>query len=167
MKKIIFLNIILIIGFKFIGCTKISTETKKETIEPTQKINDLPSMNLTTTDGIQVNTQTLKGKSILILFQPDCDHCQREAKEIREHIDAFKDYTVYFISADQMPAIEKFAKEYDLLNQTNFSFGMTTVDNVLNNFGPIPAPSLYIYSDQSLVQKFNGEVSIDKILQAL
>lgn len=167
MKKIIFFHLIVLIALEFINCTKPSNENKKEVAEPVQKGNDLPSMNLTILSGSQVNTQSLTDKSILILFQPDCDHCQREAKEIREHIEAFKDYAVYFISADPMPAIEKFAKDCGLKNQANFFFGMTTVENVLNNFGPIPAPSVYIYSDKVLVQKFNGEVSIDKILQAL
>jgi cytochrome oxidase Cu insertion factor (SCO1/SenC/PrrC family) len=167
MKKIILFHLIVLMATEFIGCTRTSTENKKEAVEPVQKNNDLPSMNLTTLNGTQVNTQTLTGKSILILFQPDCDHCQREAKEIREHIEAFRDYSVYFVSADPMPTIEKFAKDYDLSSQANFFFGMTTVESVLNNFGPIPAPSVYIYSDQALMQKFNGEVSIDKILQAL
>jgi peroxiredoxin len=167
MKKITSFHLIVLISLEFIGCTNTSTENKKEAVDAIAKKGDLPSMNFTTLNGTQMNTQSLKGKSILILFQSDCDHCQREAKEIREHIEAFKDYAVYFISADPMPAIEKFAKDYDLLSQANFSFGMTTVENVLNSFGPIPAPSVYIYSDQALVQKFNGEVSIDKILQAL
>jgi cytochrome oxidase Cu insertion factor (SCO1/SenC/PrrC family) len=167
MKKIILFHLIVLMATEFIGCTKTSTENNKQAVEPLQKGNDLPSMNLTTLNGIQVNTKTLTGNSILILFQPDCDHCQREAKEIRAHIDAFKDYSVYFISADPMPALEKFANDYDLSSQANFFFGMTTVENVLNSFGSIPTPSVYIYSDQTLVQKFNGEVSIGKILEAL
>jgi hypothetical protein len=167
MKKFIFFHLIILVGFEFTHCVKTAKKNEKATGAPAVTRNDLPSMNVTTLNGSLVNTQKLEGKSILILFQPDCDHCQREAKEIRQHIEAFKEYNVYFISADPMLAIEKFAKEHDLLGRTNFSFGMTTVDNVLNSFGPIPAPSVYIYSDQALVQKFNGEVSIDKILQAL
>jgi peroxiredoxin len=167
MKKIIFFHIIIFLMVEFTGCTKTSTEKKTETVAPIQKHNDLPSMTLMALDGTQINTLSIKGKSILILFQPDCDHCQREAKEIRENLEAFKEYSIYFISADPMPAIEKFAKDYELVNRANIFFGMTTVDNVLKNFGPIPAPSVYIYSDQVLKQKFNGEVAIDKILQAL
>ena len=48
-----------------------------------------------------------------------------------------------------------------------FILQLTTVDNVIKNFGGIPAPSVYIYADQKLVQKFNGEVTIDRILQAI
>lgn len=140
-------------------------EKKEATTE--QKQNDLPKMMITTLDKTQVNARILEGNIILILFQPDCDHCQREAKEIREHLDSFKEYSIFFISADQMPSIEKFGKDYDLLGHQNIYFGMTTIENVLNNFGSIPAPSIYIYSNQKLIQKFNGEVAIEKLLQVI
>jgi peroxiredoxin len=124
-------------------------------------------MIITSLDESKINVHALKEKTILILFQPDCDHCQREAKEIRENLEAFKEYTLYFISADQMAAVKKFGEDYDLIGHTNIYFAVTTVDDVIKNFGGIPAPSVYIYDDQKLVQKFNGEVTIDRILQAI
>jgi peroxiredoxin len=150
-------------------CAGPSSEKREQKEEATteQKQNDLPKMMITTLDKTQVNARILEGNIILILFQPDCDHCQREAKEIRAHLDSFKEYSIFFISADQMPAIEKFGKDYDLLGHQNIQFAMTTIENVLNNFGSIPAPSIYIYRDQKLVQKFNGEVAIEKVLQLI
>jgi peroxiredoxin len=151
----------------FFGCVGPSSKTH----EPEQAVvpnrNDLPKMLVTTLDQSEVNLHEVKGKTILILFQPDCDHCQREAEEIREHLDAFSGYTLYFISADSVAAIEKFGKQHDLLGHSNIYFAGTTVENVIRNFGSIPAPSIYIYSDQMLVQKFNGEVPIQSILNAI
>jgi peroxiredoxin len=166
-KRSILLNLFL--SSILFSCSNPSQQTQEVTEEKqaVQTRNDLPNMLITTLDNAQVNLQSIKGNTILILFQPDCDHCQREAEEIREYIDSFKDYNLYFISADQMPAIEKFAKDYGLLGHANIYFGTTTVDNVLNNFGSIPAPSVYIYANQQLQQKFNGEVAIEKILQAI
>ena len=66
-----------------------------------------------------------------------------------------------------MAAVKKFGEDYDLIGHTNVYFALTTVDDVIKNFGGIPAPSVYIYADQKLVQKFNGEVTIDRILQAI
>lgn len=74
---------------------------------------------------------------------------------------------MYFISADPLTAIEKFGNDYDLLSQPNIHFGSTTVESVLNSFGSIPTPSVYIYLNQRLVKKFNGEVQIEKILLAI
>jgi peroxiredoxin len=150
-----------------LSCSRPSPEVKTNNPSTVQSINDLPRMKVTKLDGVPIDIRTLSGKIVLILFQPDCDHCQREAKEIREHIEAFKDYSLYFISSDQMPAIEKFGNDHGLLNYSNVHFASTTVESILNNLGPIPAPSVYIYSDQRLVQKFNGEIAIEKILQTI
>jgi peroxiredoxin len=151
----------------FFGCAGPSSKTQDSEQAVIPNGNDLPKMLVTTLDQSEVNLHELKGKTILILFQPDCDHCQREAKEIREHLDAFRGYTLYFISADSVVAIEKFGKEYDLFGHSNIHFAGTTVENVIRNFGSVPAPSIYIYSDQLLVQKFNGEVPIQRILNAI
>ncbi len=148
------------------SCSSPSSKTPVEP-PPVPPRNDLPNMIITSLDESKINVHALKENTILILFQPDCDHCQREAKEIRENLDAFKNYSLYFISADQMDAVKKFGEDYDLMGHANVYFALTTVDDVIKNFGGIPAPSVYIYADQKLVQKFNGEVTIDRILQAI
>lgn len=149
-----------------INCSQPKSE-EKEPQAPIASQNDLPQMTVMTSHQSPVNLRNVKGKTMLILFQPECDHCQREAEEIRKHLEEFSEYELYFISADQMPAIEEFGKTYDLLGHSNVKFAATTVESVLGNFGPISAPSIYIYHDQRLVKKFNGETGIDLILQAL
>ena len=159
-------HISLLFAIISFSCSSPSTKAPVEP-PPVPPRNDLPNMIITALDESKINVHALKENTILILFQPDCDHCQREAKEIRENLDAFKNYSLYFISADQFAAVKKFGEDYDLMGHTNVYFALTTVDNVLKNFGAIPAPSVYIYADQKLVQKFNGEVTIDRILQAI
>src|SRR5687767_5516146 len=163
--RIILLSLLFV--FNMFRCSGPTPKEKEVEPQNNSTRNDLPKMAVTSLDKSQINVRELKGNTILVLFQPDCDHCQREAKEIRDHLDAFKKYNLYFISADKMLAIEKFAKDYDLLGYGNINFGLTTVEDVINNFGPIDAPSVYIYLNQQLVQQFNGETPIEKILQAI
>jgi peroxiredoxin len=165
MKHFITILILCFCAF-LINCSQPKSD-KKEIQAPAVPQNELPQMTVTTSDQSSVNLRNVKGKTMLILFQPDCDHCQREAEEIRKHLTEFREYELYFISADEMAAIEEFGKTYDLLGHSNVKFAATTVESVLGNFGPISAPSVYIYRDQTLVKKFNGEVGIDSILQAL
>lgn len=128
----------------------------------------LPDLPLTTTKGTQINAQALKGKVVLVLFQPDCDHCQREAEAIRGNLDAFGEYTLYFVTYAPMSDIQQFARDYQLNSQENIFFAFAEVQPILDNFGSIPTPSLYIYSDQQrLVKAFEGEAPIDEILEHL
>jgi cytochrome oxidase Cu insertion factor (SCO1/SenC/PrrC family) len=140
---------------------KDSTDSNSTTVQ-----NDLPQMVVTKSDGSQLNMRELTGKTVLILFQTDCDHCQREAAAIQENITAFKDYSLYFITTTSHKEIETFASEYKLAGHPNVYFCQTTSQSVLDNFGPIDAPSLYIFSpDQKLVKAFNGETQINEILR--
>ena len=128
--------------------------------------NDLPQMVVTKPDGSQLNVWELTGKTVLILFQPDCDHCQREAHAIQENISAFNSYTLYFITTTPHQEIETFAREYKLAGLPNVHFCQTTSQSILDNFGPIDAPSLYIFSsDKKLIKAFNGETQINEILR--
>ncbi len=147
-----------------IGCGA-SMDKKVEQME-VQAPNDLPNMTISFLDGSQLHAKKLEGKSVLILFFPDCDHCQREAAQIQKHIASFKGYTLYFLTTAPKQEAEKFAVDYKLNNVKNVKFGFITVNDVLSNFGAVATPSLYIYSsDHKLVQKFNGETQIDVILK--
>ena len=159
----------------FVFCLLISaplfsvsdTTPDKATAQPGQYTpKGLPDMPLLTTAGIKTNAQELEGKVVLVLFQPDCDHCQREAVQIREHLQAFDDYTVYFITYAPMADIQRFAQEYRLDGNKNINFAYADVQPILDNFGSVPTPSMYIYSDKrQLVKAFEGETPITEILQ--
>ena len=125
-------------------------------------------MSIRLLDQTEVNLKNLTGKVVLIFFQPDCDHCQREALQVAQNITAFKNATLYFISSDAAEKIERFSKEYNLYGKGNIFFGNTSTESVLRNFGPIATPSIYIYSDdQRLIKAFNGEVAISEVFRYL
>lgn len=133
-----------------------------------QVYNDFPEMSITLLNGTKLEANELPGKTILILFFPDCDHCQRESKAIQEKIEAFKDYTLYFLSTNPVEEIQEFANEYKLNSTVNVKFGQIAPDKVFVNFGSIPTPSLYIYSaERRLKKQFNGETTVEQIIGAL
>lgn len=130
--------------------------------------SDLPDLTVTRLDRSPLRIKEVKGPSVLVLFQPDCDHCQRETKEIKANLSAFQGYTLYFISNYPLPALQQFAQEYGLDQAPNVIFASTSIDAILNTLGPQPSPALYIYNDQGkLVNKFLGETPIGQILPAL
>ncbi len=161
---------LLLMVFVGVGCQKkeVTTEAPEAAPKSTEVRNDLPVMPITFVDGTTVQAKEITGSFILILFQPDCDHCQREAQEFQKNLTAFSNYTLYFVSSAAIPETEAFAKQYGLSGHTNVKFGVTTVEHILNNFGAISAPSMYIYNGSGqLVKKFNGETDIQQIVEAI
>src|SRR5688572_15396456 len=148
------MNKFLLLTFSLIAVLISACKTEKKNEPPTaSRANDLPAMLITKLDGTSVNAKNLAGKTILILFFPDCDHCQREAKAIQEHLESFGEYNLYFISTASTPEVGKFSVDYGLSGNTNVHFATTTVQQVLDNFGPVDAPSLYIYSAEGIRTK--------------
>jgi peroxiredoxin len=164
-----------ILIFSMLVLTFVCSCSKKEKTEPVldQKTvvvqpNDLPTMALTMLDGSQLQAKDLKGSTVIILFQPDCDHCQREAQAIHENIKAFENYSVYFVSGATPPELDTFARQYGFSDIHNVYFASTQVQSIIDNFGQISAPSLYVYNDMGkLVTKFNGETDITQILESI
>lgn len=166
MNSKIFAVSMLIYVWAFAGCSGPASQDKTGQDLPKPIVNDLPNMAVTLLDGSIVNAKELKGETVLIIFRPDCDHCQREAKEIKENLLSFKKSALYFITSEPLEQIEKFARDYDLLGRPNVFFGWTPVEHVLNNYGPIATPSMYIYSSEhKLIKAFNGEVEIGVVLK--
>lgn len=155
----------MILEASILFCCGVSADKKVEKMEM-QAPNDLPQMTIAFLDGSQMQAKKLEGKIVIILFFPDCDHCQREAAQIQKELASFKDHTLYFLTTAERQETEKFAIDYKLNNIKSVKFGFITVNDVLTNFGSVSTPSLYIYSaDHKLVQKFNGETQLDVILK--
>lgn len=161
MKKALLFVLLVIV---FAGCIR----KKKEEQQPKIVVNDLPAMLITTLNGEQVYTKNLSGKTVLILFQPDCDHCQREAKQMHDNLEAFREYQMYFISIASIDQLEKFSIDYQFSNEPSVHFATTALDQIISGFGSIDAPSVFVYSAEGkLIRHFNGEVDISKILEVL
>ncbi|MCW5910566.1 MAG: redoxin domain-containing protein [Cyclobacteriaceae bacterium] len=160
MKKILVFAFAIVL---FAACTK---QERKEA-QPERVINELPHLKFTTLDGTATSMRNLETPLVLILFFADCDHCQREAQEIRKNLDLFKGKNIQFISAEEVSVIQKFAVDYGLANQPNVAFGRAESVDVYMNFGSIPTPSIYIYSaDKRLIKNFKGETPVAEIAGA-
>lgn len=170
------MGIVLVLALIIYFDTRSSKSTVKQTAPapeaPAASVaaasNDLPMLPLTRLDGTRLMVNKLEGSTVLVLFQPDCDHCQREATQIREHIEAFETYKIYFVSDAELPQLSQFATTYKLADQSNVYFAQTSINDILNQIGPIEAPSLFVYSaDGRLVKSFIGETPIEEILKVL
>lgn len=130
-------------------------------------INEYPNISLRLTDGKELQAKTLKGNNVFVLFQPECDHCQEEAIQIEQRLDEFRNYTLYFISSAPMEQIDGFARNFGLHEKENVKFAWTSTQGVLDHYGPIPTPSVYVYADGRLRQSFKGQTPVDTILKSL
>ena len=164
-----FLYIFFVTAFP-VACSS-GTQEKSDAAQkqqaPEQTVNEYPDLVFALVGGDSVSTRTLKGNNIFIFFQPDCRHCQLEAINIEQRLEQFKDYDLYFVSSSSLEAIQAFAESFDLDDLENVKFAWASTQSVLDHYGPIQTPSVYIYSDGKLKKSFNGQTEIENIINAL
>jgi peroxiredoxin len=142
--------------------TQCTHAPKQETQE--NAVNMLPALDLQLTTGEKLKTNSRQGKIILIFFNPDCDHCQRQADDISHNIKVFKGQLIYFIGSNTLEELTHFSQTYKLNEYPNVFFATAAIENVTQAFGPIGVPSIFIYSDQGvLIKRFDNETKVAEI----
>jgi peroxiredoxin len=152
-----------------VGACSPKPEKEVETsTSPVTEANELPDFILIGADGSQFSARTLPGKTLLIFFSADCDHCQREATQIQRNLKAFDGYMLYFISMDPFPVIAKFAATYKINNLRNIAFVRADGGMVFRAMGNMKTPTICIFNgSKKLVKRFDGETRIEEILKFL
>ena len=165
-----FLCSFFVTAFVALACSS-GTEEKSDAARtqqaPEQTVNEYPDLILTLVSGEHLSTRTLQGNNIFIFFQPDCRHCQIEAINIQQRLEAFNDYNLYFVSSSSLEAIQAFAESLDLNSRKNVKFAWASTQSVLDHYGAIQTPSVYIYSNGRLKKSFNGQTEIENIINSL
>lgn len=162
--------------FLLIAWVIVAASCKRHTTTETLAVADsvkverehAPEINLFAIGGDTLRLGAIHERTILILFAPDCDHCQREATEISKHQELFKDYKLYFVAADQPPVIKGFSEKYGLSNWPNATFARGDIAPVMTAFKPTTMPAILIYDDHGfLVKRFDGETPVLNIVEFL
>jgi thiol-disulfide isomerase/thioredoxin len=107
----------------------------------------------------------LNEPSVVIAFQPDCEHCQYEAKNIKDKSAELRGVNIAFLTSASDSLAKKFADDYGLNTQLSVRvFGNQKI--LLDSLGVKTIPTVFIYNkDKQLVKRFDGETKIEAILK--
>jgi thioredoxin-related protein len=107
-----------------------------------------------------------KKSLLLIVFSPDCDHCQHETEELIKHIDKFKKVQIVMATFQPFGLMRKFYADYQLYRYENIVVGKD-VNFILAPFYNIRnMPFLAFYDKKGqLISIFEGSLPIDKIAE--
>jgi len=108
---------------------------------------------------------------IVIYFDPDCDHCNKQAAMIKENIGKFANIQVMWVAFPaSQEAIAAFGRKYYAAQYGKNFFFLRDNDYTFDkSFGYSEAPSLYVYNKSGkLVKSYKkNEVSVDELLSHL
>jgi thioredoxin-related protein len=161
MKKY-FLVIILTYASVAAFCQTDSTQPpyKRFPVLPPLKLYLIDSSSFFTKNDFKKKTDVL-----IMLFNPECDHCQHETEEIINHIDQFKN--VQIVMATMMPfdAMKSFYQKYELSKYKNIVVGQDQNFFLIPFYSVSNLPFLAFYDKEgNLISVFEGSLPIEKIL---
>ncbi|MEQ7801415.1 hypothetical protein ABDJ41_16600 [Pedobacter sp. ASV1-7] len=122
---------------------------------------DMPKALFYKTDGGNFSTDLIpKGtKSMIILFDATCDHCQKVATNISKRSDELTNVNIYLVTQDEIRSVNYF--------MDNFAKPLKTMKNVtvlqdrdrifIPLFHPKQYPSLYLYGKDKKLEFYSSD----------
>ena len=103
-----------------------------------------------------------------MFFNPDCDHCQKETKELLAYKKELKNIQIVMASALPYNLIKDFYQEYNIASMPNISMGQDLDYALGSRYQLRKYPALFVYNAAGkLAKAFVGNVSVPLLLDAL
>ncbi len=159
MKKTVFTFIIgclTLSGFAQIDSTQ---QYFKSPYIPAFKIIKVPDSSSFTNNMLQ------KGKpTILVFFDPDCDHCQHATKNFTAKIDQFKNVQILMVTIYEFSRIKKFYKDYKLRKFPNITLTRDAGITLPRFYNVSSIPDVYVYDkDGKLMNHYKKDIPVEEI----
>jgi len=161
--KILFLVTLLSLSF-----ASISAQTDSLRLPPYQRYPKSIPLKLLLTDSSTYFTKEslAKKKPVLImLFSPDCNHCQQETEEMIKHIESLKNIQIVMATTQPFPMMKEFYIKYGLARFNNIIVGREE-NFTLPVYYDIRNYPFFAFYDRKkeLITGIEGSVGIDKIM---
>lgn len=164
MKKILLFSIL--ISCVFIANAQIDSSAKNFS-----KYQNLPSFKINTVpDSASFSNKDLNSKNpvIIMFFSPDCEHCQKETKELLAYKKELKNVQLVMLSPSNYPTLKQFFVEYGIAAMPNIKMAQDINYTMGSLYQIRTFPTLYVYDKAGkLLKVFAGNVGVPEILESI
>ena len=162
MKRILTFFVSFILAGAVIGQT--------DSIQPPyKKFPFFPPIKLLLPDSVSFYTKDdlpKKKPVMLMLFNPQCEHCQHETEELVKNIDKFKDIHIIMCTSMRFDSMLVFREKYKLAQFDNIVVAQDPNYFLITYYMIRNLPFLAFYSrKKELISVFEGSLPIPGILE--
>lgn len=140
------------------------------TTPPYKKFPTLPPIQILLGDSTTKFTkENLPAKKpvLVMLFSPDCSHCQHETEEFIAHREAIKDLQIVMITFHPLSDMNAFISRYKLNELPNIVVGKDIYWTMPAFYDIHNLPFHAMYDKKgNLIEAFEGSMELNKVLQA-
>lgn len=109
-----------------------------------------------------------KKATIIMIFSPDCEHCQHETKELIANIKLFKKAQIIMASPLDHQILKKFYEEYKIADYPNIIMGRDPSYFFGSFYRVRSFPAIFVYDKKGkFISSFDGSAPVQKIADIL
>ncbi|MGH2647236.1 MAG: TlpA family protein disulfide reductase [Ginsengibacter sp.] len=167
MRKILFLS-----GYLLLACAGFSqTKTTADSIPAYIRVGTMPAFTVyKAPDSTTFTKENLrKGMPVLLMiYSPDCGHCQHVATEITDNIDHFKKVQILMFTWLPYSDMMTFYKTYKIADYPQITAAWDKKYFFLPYYHVTSYPKLIVYDKkEKFVKEFQGNIKIEDVWKAL
>ena len=160
------------IFFLLLVCSKLFSHAQTDVTATTlSNIQYIPTFKIFTAPDSTAftNEQLKKGKPVLLMFfSPDCDHCQKETKELLAYKQELKGIQIVMVSPVSYNLIKGFYLGYNIASMPDVKMGQDLNYVLGSKYRLRTYPAMFLYdSAGKLVKAFVGNVGVTAVLAAV
>ncbi len=148
-------------------CTVFNVLAQTDTSQKYFKFPTIPPFSITKVPDSSNFTQNLlkkKKPTVLFFFNPDCDHCHLETKNLIAKIDQLKNVQILMISILDFNSIKKFYNDYKIADYPNITMAREATYNLPGFYNIHSIPDVYVYDKKGkFITTFKKEFPVEKI----
>ncbi len=105
---------------------------------------------------------------VLMFFSPDCEHCQKETKELLAYKQELKGLQIIMVSPLSFDLIKNFYQDYGLASMQDVVVGQDANYALGSRYQLRTYPSIFVYDTKGkLAKAFVGNAGVPAILDAV
>jgi len=175
MKKVFLLGTVISISLFSLSqsdSAKKSTspaQQEEPTLPPYKRFPTVPPLKLLLLDSTSYFTKNdlKKNKPVLIIvFNPDCEHCKHETEEIIKNIDSLKNIQIVMATIMSFDLMKSFDEKYELQRFQNIVVGKDVQYTLPSFYQMHFMPYLAMYNKKgNLLATFEGAMKMEDLIR--
>jgi thioredoxin-related protein len=159
MKKVVFSVIAICLACGAFAQIDTARQYFKSPYIPAFNIRKVPDSSSFTNTMLQKKKPT-----ILIFFDPDCDHCQEATKKLTAKIDLLKGAQVLMVTVMDFKRTQKFYDTYKIADYPNITITRDAAFDLPRFYQVGSIPDIYVYDKNGkLLNHYMHTISVEEI----
>ncbi|HUZ59812.1 MAG TPA: hypothetical protein VMU83_13640 [Hanamia sp.] len=167
MKKLLFILSCFLVSYSGFSQTNTSKDNQPPYISnpdiPTFLLHKAPDSTAFTNKDLHKKKPTL-----IMIFSPECGHCQHETTVLLQNIDHFKKAQILMTTWLPYPEMIKFYRDYKIADYPEITMAWDKKDFFLPYYRVQSYPDLVVYDKKGkFVKSFSGEINLQEVWEAM